>query len=114
MTKKSSGTTIYDPAKGIGTSSNLAPGFTIGRQDSLTPVKRRKRKSSTPEVRVVRKDGTPVALVHSLSDQDAIEHVTGKHSAEVVNTLQAFMIGKEYKLDLVSTLPQITRDEAES
>lgn len=86
-------------------SSTAAPEST-GTSESAPAKRTRKRRTQSAEVRVIRKDGTPVALVHSLTDQDAIESVTGKYTAEVVNTLQAFTIGKEFGLDLVSTLPQ--------
>lgn len=64
----------------------------------------RKRRKKGPEVRVVRdKDGTPVALIHSLSDQHAIERVTGKHTAHIVTTMEALNLSKEYNLSVIET-----------
>lgn len=66
----------------------------------VKPEKRtRKRNKDQMEVRAVRDiNREVVALVYSKSDQEAIEHHTGKHTAEIVNALAAVSIAAEFSL----------------
>lgn len=84
-------------------SSTAAPEST-GPSESAPAKRTRKRKNCGPDVRVVMDAGNiPAALVHSLSDQAAIESVTGKHTARIVSTMEALNLAKDHGLSITET-----------
>lgn len=84
-------------------SSTAAPEST-GPSESAPAKRTRKRRNLELEVRVVMNAvGDAIALVHSLSDQAAIESVTGKHTARVVSTIEALNLAKEHNLSVAQT-----------